>query len=342
MNFLPKLWNSIKNFLLATCFIAVIVAGGWAAYIYDSSKKPQTAEKQLIVEGDNALNVGRYNDAKRIFDAELKANPQNKQAAWGLQLAQLHDALGQADFKESIDAPYRKAPNDAHLNLFLGEYYAAHKQPELARKHFQQAITANPKLAEAHYKMAMLHEKLGNLGQAKVEILIALDIAPLAKYRNKLGATQFKQQHYEEAIKEFGRNKEYPLSALESSKIYWRLEYLSQALSYQKQAVEWLEEPSIMAKPENQEAWHFEIPPEQQIVLAKLNEKKSYAYYCVSISLFLQGDSEGADAEVKKQLDLKVTSPAAIRALLNADLDALVTANGNLKSQADAYKKLYL
>ena len=84
MNFLPELWNYIKKICLAVTFIAVIVAGGWVAYIYDISKKPQIADKQLIVEGDNALNIGRYADAKRIFEAEFKANPQNKQAAWSL------------------------------------------------------------------------------------------------------------------------------------------------------------------------------------------------------------------------------------------------------------------
>ena len=54
------------------------------AYIYDVSKKPQIADKQLIVEGDNALNIGRYADAKRIFEAEFKANPQNQASRMGL------------------------------------------------------------------------------------------------------------------------------------------------------------------------------------------------------------------------------------------------------------------
>ncbi len=88
MNFLPELWNYIKNILIAFTFITVIAAGGWVAYIYDVSKKPQITNKLLIVEGDNALNIGRYADAKRIFETELKANPQNQQAAWCLEIAQ--------------------------------------------------------------------------------------------------------------------------------------------------------------------------------------------------------------------------------------------------------------
>ena len=97
------------------------------AYIYDVSKKPQIADKQLIVEGDNALNIGRYADAKRIFEAEFKANPQNQQAAWSLRIAQIRQTLSQPGFKEAIDTLYQQNPNDAYVNLFLGEFYAANQ-----------------------------------------------------------------------------------------------------------------------------------------------------------------------------------------------------------------------
>jgi tetratricopeptide (TPR) repeat protein len=342
MNFLPKLWNYIKKLGLAIALIAAIAAGGWVAYNYDISKKPQIADKQLIVEGDNALNIGRYADAKRIFEQELKVNPENKQAAWGLKIAQIRQTLSQPEFKEVIDTLYQQNPNDAHVNLFLGEFYAANHQPDKAVQHYEQAIGQNPKLAEAHYDLAMLYDQQGNLEDAKVESLKAIDISPIPKYRNNLGTIYFKQQHYEEAIKEYGRNKEYPLSALESAKIYWRLEYLSQALSYQKQAVEWLEDENIMTKPENREAWYFEITPGKGIELVTLEEKKSYAYFCLSVSLYLQGDSVGAESEVQKLHDLYVARQADINALLTADLDALVQVNGTFAEQVAAYKQLYL
>jgi len=342
MNFLPELWNYIKKICLAVTFIAVVVAGGWIAYTYDISKKPQIVDKQLIVEGDNALNIGRYADAKRIFEAEFKANPQNQQAAWGLKIAQIRQTLSQPGFKEAIDTLYQQNPTDAYVNLFLGEYYAADNQPEKAIKHLLQAIGQNPKLAEAHYNLAMLYAQLGNQEDAKVESLKAIETSPIPKYRNNLGTIYFKQQHYEEAIKEYGKNKEYPLSALESAKIYWRLEYLSQALSYQKQAIEWLEDKSIMSKPENEETWYFETAPGKVIELVKLDEKKSYAYFCLSVSLYLQGDMGGAESEVKKLRDLKVARQANINKLLAADLDALVQSNVSFAEQIAAYKQLYL
>ncbi|MDD1613395.1 MAG: tetratricopeptide repeat protein, partial [Methylococcaceae bacterium] len=318
MNFLPVLWNYIKKICLAVALIAAIVAGGWVVYLYDISKKPQLTDKQLIVEGDNALNMGRYSDAKRIFEAEFKANPQNKQAAWSLKIAQIRQTLSGPEFKEAIDTLYQQDPNDAHVNLFLGEFYAANNQPDKAVQHYEQAIGQNPKLAEAHYDLAMLYDQQGDHEEAKVESLKAIDISPTPKYRNNLGTIYFKQRNYEAAIKEYGKNKEYPLSALESAKIYWRLEYLGQALSYQKQAIEWLEDKTIMTKPENQDAWSFQIAPGKRIELSTLEEKTSYAYYCLSVSLYLQGDSEGAENEVQKMRDLNLARQADIDELLTA------------------------
>jgi tetratricopeptide (TPR) repeat protein len=342
MNFLPELWNNIKKASLVVAFIATIIAGGWVAYFYDLSKKPQIVDKQLIVEGDNALNIGRYADAKQIFEAEVKANPQNKQAAWNLEIVQVRQILAQPGFKEAIDVFYEQNPNDAHVNLFLGEFYAANHQPDKAVQYFNQAIEQNPKLAEAHYDLAVLYNQQGNHEDAKVESLKAIEISPIPKYRNNLGTLYFKHQYYEEAIKEYGKNKEYPLSALESAKIYWRLEYLSQALSYQKQAVEWLEDKTIMTRPDNEEAWYFEGASGKVIELAELEEKKSYAYFYLSVSLYLQGDMEGAENEVNKLRALKVARQSAINALLTADLDALVQSNVGFAEQIAAYKQLYL
>jgi tetratricopeptide (TPR) repeat protein len=342
MNFLPELWNYIKNIFLTFLFITVIVAGGWVAYIYDVSKKPQITDKQLIVEGDNALNIGRYADAKRIFEAEYKANPQNQQAAWCLEIAQIRETLSQPEFKETIDTLYQQNPNDAHINLFLGEFYAANDQPDKAIQHYKRAIEQNPKLAEAHYALSRFYDRQGIHESAKVESLKAIEISPIPKYRNNLGNIYFKQVQYEDAIKEYGKNKEYPLSSLESAKIYWRLEFLSQALSYQKQTVDWLEDKTIMGKPDNQEAWYFEITPKTNIKLISLNDKKGYAYFCLSVTLYLQGDLEGAENEVQKLRYIKIDHQADIKALLTADLDQLEQANGSFAKQIAAYKKLYL
>jgi tetratricopeptide (TPR) repeat protein len=344
MNFLTNQWNYIKKLASVMALIFTIIAGGWIVYLYDVSKEPQSIDKQLIVEGENALNVGHYNEAERIFENELQANPKNQPAEWGLKVAQLRLSISKPEFKETIDELYQQDPNDAHLSLFLGEFFTAQEQPDKALPYFEQAIIQNPKLAEAHNALALFYEKLGDFETAKVESLEAIDTSPSAvpRYRNNLGTIYFKQQHFEEAIKEYGKNKEYPLSMLESARVYWHLEYFSQATTNQNQAIEWLNNQIIMAKPENQEAWYFQVSPQKSVQLVTIEEKKVYAYYCLSISLFLQGDKLGAENELKKLSDLTLTRSANIAALLSSTLDTLVQSNSRFTDQVIVYKQLYL
>ncbi len=51
-------------------------------------------------------------------------------------------------------------------------------QWDVAQEHFQKAIAANAKLAEAHYNLALTLDKLGNHGEATNHFQMALDLAP--------------------------------------------------------------------------------------------------------------------------------------------------------------------
>ncbi|MDD5410554.1 MAG: tetratricopeptide repeat protein [Methylobacter sp.] len=346
MSFLLRLTEgNIKKLGFAAAFIAVIAAGGWVIHRYGNQATPlidDIASKQLIVQGENALNIGHYDDAIRIFEEELKINPQNQQAAWDLKKAQARETSPYPAFKQTLDSLYQQNPNDAHVNLFLGEFYAANHEWDLAIAHYEHAIKLNPRLAEAYFDLSVLYDQQGYLNDAKVEILKAIAISSTPKYRNSLATIYFKQKRYEEAIREYGKNLDYPLSALQSAKIYLHLDFLSQALSHQRQAILWLENETVMNRSENQEPWYFDITPEKRTELVKLDEKKGYAYFCLSVSMYLQGNTEGAENEVKKMRDLNVANQTDINNILKADLDALMQANNNISEQVEAYKKLYL
>jgi tetratricopeptide (TPR) repeat protein len=347
MSFLYKIgrWfakENIRRISFIAVFIIIAVVGGRLTHLYDVSKKPKLVVDQSIVEGDNALNIGRYAEAERIFAAEFKGNRKNKEAEWGLKIAQLRLSLLMPTFKNDIDAVYQEDPNDAYVNFFMGEYYAANQQSDIAIPYYDRAIALNSKLAEAHFKLADLYEEQGLLEATAVELLKAIDIAPITKYRNKLGTLYFKQKRYEVAIKEYGKNQGYPLSALGSAMIYWRLEYLSQALSYQKQALGLLENEVQMSKPENQEPWYFEVMPKKIISFSELNQKIAYAYYGLSVSFYLQGDLVRADNALQKLPELSSGQQLDLKDLLTTDLDALAKANGSYLDQVEAYKLRYL
>lgn len=334
--------ENIRRINFIVVFIIVAVVGGRLTHLYDVSKKPKVVVEQSIVEGDNALNIGRYAEAERIFAAEFKGNSKNKEAEWGMKIAQLRQSLLMPTFKADLDALYEEDPNDAYVNFFMGEYYAANQQPDLAIPYYDRAIALNSRLAEAHFKLADLYEQQGLLDVTTVELLKAIDSAPIPKYRNKLGTLYFKQKRYEAAIKEYGKNQEYPLSALESAMIYWHLEYLSQALNYQKQALGFLESEALMAKAENQEPWYFEVMPKKTISLTTLNQKMAYAYYGLSVSFYLQGDTLRAENAVQKSPELSPAQQLDLKLLLVADLQALAKANSGFSDQVEAYTLRYL
>ncbi|NOT12232.1 MAG: tetratricopeptide repeat protein [Methylococcaceae bacterium] len=335
----------MKNFFLFGSVALLLISGGWAVHTYEHLAKTQVDEsafKQLVVEGEKALNLGRYVDAQRIFAEELKINPKNVQAERGLRKAIVRETLSGEELKKALDELYQQNPLDGHISLFLGEYYAKNQELDRAQAYFEAAIELDPKLAEAHYVLAQLNEQRGDLNSARVEYLKAISLASEARYQNSLATIYFKQRQYEAAVKEYGKNLEYPLSSLESAKIFWRLGYLSQALNYQRLAIKWLDNEVVMAKPENQDAWYIELAPGQVVKLVTLEEKMGYAYLSLSATLFLHGNTEEAEKAVQKVRQLKLAQQAEIDTLIKSNLDTLLQGNTEVLELVDSFKKLYL
>ncbi|MDD1606698.1 MAG: tetratricopeptide repeat protein [Methylococcaceae bacterium] len=334
----------MKKFVFIVLFLIVIIGGGWMVNTYHHSQ-PKTDDvgiNNLIIDGNTFLNKGRYDEAKRLFLAALSAEPKNVNAAWGLKKTEAKDFLSLNSFKLAVDSLYQQNPSDAHVNLFLGEFYVANHQPDQAIPYFEQAITQNPKLAEAYFDLAMIYEQQGNINRAKSELSLAIDIAPTAKYRNKLAHIYIKQNHFDAATAEYEKSSEYPLSALNVAQIYWQRDRLDLALIRQLQAVKLLNDKSVMAQPENQDPWFFKLSEEQTLALTKLDEKKSYAYLCLSFTLSLLENTDEAERYIQEMRNLLVTRQADINTIVNADLDALLQEKTSLASQVEAFKRLYL
>ena len=61
-------------------------------------------------------------------------------------------------------------------NEGISHYQQGHM--DVAQEHFQKAVAANAKLAEAHYNLALTLDKLGNHGEAAKHFKTALELAP--------------------------------------------------------------------------------------------------------------------------------------------------------------------
>jgi tetratricopeptide (TPR) repeat protein len=325
-------------------FLVVIIGGGWLVEVFyhSQAKTDNLGIVNLIIDGNNFLNIGRYDEAKQSFLSALTAEPKNTNAAWGLKKTEAKDFISLNGFKLAIDALYQQNPSDAHVNLFLGEFYLANNEPDKASPYFEQAITQNPKLAEAYFDLALYYDQKGNIDRARSELLLAIEIAPTPKYRNKLAHVYIEQKHFDAATAEYEKISEYPLSALDVARIYWQRDRLDIALIRQLQAVKWLNDKKVMAKPENQDAWTFRISAEQTLALTKLEEKKSYAYLCLSFTLFLLENTEEAERYVQEMINLDVPRQANVNAIVSANLATLLQEKDSLAPQVDAFKSKYL
>jgi tetratricopeptide (TPR) repeat protein len=321
----------------------VILGSGWAIHVYKhlQAKTDTLVDSNLIVDGNNFLNIGRYDEAKQLFLDALKDNPKNAKAAWGLKKAQAKEASSNTAFKEAINALFQENPDDPHVNLFLGEFHVANNEPDKAIPYFEQAIIQNPKLAEAYFDLAMLYDKQGKREEPKSELLLAVEIAPTAKYRNKLAHAYIKLNHLDAATAEYEKISEYPLSALEVAQLYWQRDRFDLALIRQLQAVRWLNDETVMAKPENQAPWSFQISAEQTLELTKLDQKKSYAYLCLSFTLHLLGNSEEAARYIQEMRDLNVIRQADVDMAVNVAFAVLVQEEFSLLPKIEAFKNLY-
>ncbi len=324
---------------------ALLVGGGSAVqFFFHLQTKTDTdthLDSNFVVDATNFLNIGRYDEAKRLFLEALKDNPKMTKAAWGLRETEAKEALSNTAFKEAINVLYQENPSDSHVNLFLGEFYVANNELDKAIPYFEQALTQNPKLAEAHFDLAMLYDQKGKFDTAKSELLLAVEIAPTAKYRNKLAHAYIKLDHLDAATAEYEKISEYPLSALEVAQLYWQRDRLEIALIRQLQAVQWLNDEKIMAKPENQDPWFFQINAEQTIELTKLTQKKSYAYLCLSFTFHLLGNTEEAERYIQEMQNLNAIRQVDIDTVLNAVFAALVQKEFSLLPQIESFKKLY-
>ncbi len=108
-------------------------------------------------------------------------------------------------FEESDDA--------AIQNFQLGARYYHNGSYQIARERLERALELDPKLAEAHYTLALTYEQLGNPRLAKEHYRQAVRVAP-NNYdaRNAYAVFLCRQQNYDDAEKQFDRALKIPVN----------------------------------------------------------------------------------------------------------------------------------
>jgi type IV pilus assembly protein PilF len=106
----------------------------------------------------------------------------------------------------TTSAKFEKSDDAALQNYALGARYYQSGNYNIAKERLERALELDPKLPEAHYTLALTHEKLGNPRLALEHYKKAVRVAP-SDYnaRNAYAVFLCRQQRFNDAVKQFDR-----------------------------------------------------------------------------------------------------------------------------------------
>lgn len=142
--------------MLASAMLVVLAATG--------QEKLQTARE--------CERNGDWLGAVEALESVRQSAPTDPEVAWELGTA--YRQLSQWAFERMKKAQ----PHGARVYQLLGEGYAIQGQNQDAIRAYQNAISADPKLAGSHLALAMIYARGGDREQARQEIAQELSVAP--------------------------------------------------------------------------------------------------------------------------------------------------------------------
>ncbi len=169
-----------------------------------SSLAPSVME-QVFVRAYAAHRDGRLDDAERGYRATLAADPVHVDALHLLGVLR-HQQGQHAEAADLVRRAVDLRPDDAALQLNLGNALKALGQLEAAVERFRNALTLSPAFALAHYNLGNAYAVLGRHEDAMFSFGHAVRLQPGdASSHNNLGNAYHALGRYTEAVDSFRR-----------------------------------------------------------------------------------------------------------------------------------------
>jgi tetratricopeptide (TPR) repeat protein len=300
--------------------LAIILLLALAVLIwFYAVKPPNTPTQNTLALAQRYLATGSYDEAEKLF-SQVKGNADAEfgaeKAALGLAITQA-ETVDMAKLGTQLDELLDKHPDDADLLLLDGDRYYRLGQMDQASARYLQALTNQPNLPEAHFRLGVLSDQKGCIQAAAKHYEEAFSHAPdTPRYGNNLAYLALKQGEYQQAINKYKAIKYYPLAKLEESKARWASGDGDAALENQRQALRLLDNAEIANRLQNRDPWYVETWDGQPPVHFKTwQEKHCYAALLLAATLALNNDP-GSPPEL---LSCKDTS-LAVKSAVAADL----------------------
>jgi tetratricopeptide (TPR) repeat protein len=320
--------------------LAVVVIGWFLWQWRDYRDYVEQAERFQAV-GFYEQAEQHYLQALKVFAAGHAARFGAEKTAFARKMMKIHD-VAQYEVGQELNALLRREPDDTLLILLDGDRYYRQGDHERAALRYRHAVELDPELAEGYFRLGVLSDQTGDATSAEAYYRRAADSGQdNPAYGNNLAYLFLKAGRYEDALREYGRLEQYPLAALEAAKVLWALGRLDEAADRQRQAIRWLEEPTVANLPPNQGPWYFEIPQARQGVrLTAPGDKLCYARLALAATWILQGRED----ELKQSSSAANCPelPAELKQVLSADLRRYAESHPELVEKSRAFRRRYL
>jgi tetratricopeptide (TPR) repeat protein len=321
--------------------IVLAIATAWFGWAW---RQHSARERQYVAQGDACLNVGRYDDARELYNQALRLNTGNAAASMGAGIANLAARLktDPVNFEQQLNQMIQESPADAHLRVLQGDYSLGLGQLDDAMSGYQEAAKLDPNLALAYFSMGSLYDQRHDIAHALPMYKRAVELAPSSpQYACNLANQYFKQGEYDDAIRIYGNIRQFPLAALESAKIYRLKGDLKAAGALEHTAIDRMDAPGTKA-PENKLPWSIEAGGAQPVSLVIGTARLCYAHLELSATLYLEGDE--ARAKVQSDRAVKDCGPRldVVKAIVRWELQRVAGERSELAARAAMYSRKVL
>ncbi|MFO1433777.1 MAG: tetratricopeptide repeat protein [Candidatus Competibacteraceae bacterium] len=321
----------------------------------DEAKKDQYKERMVerhLKLGKSLLNVEEYAAARQEYQEALKLDPANPEAELGLFKADIYNTLqgeyNPAVIEKRIGLILEENPKDPHAYMFLGDIYRL-LDKDKAMDYYQQAVTLDPDTAGARFGLGLLYNEQGKPDEALEQFKKAVELSPYnIRYLDNLGFAYSRKNLYSHAIKVYEKiltaDADYLSVYYEIARLSLLRDDLGEALQYQQELVYRLNDQRITNLDKNKNPWYFQIANDPPIELYKLPEKTAYAYYGLSLLLYLSNQQVEAERDIDKIRQLKMSENAGawVEQLMAAVLKHLEQEQPRWAGQIDAWRRRFL
>lgn len=319
-------------------------------------KLKQKEFQQAMVErhlklGKTFLDNSRYKAAKAEFENVLKLDKMNPDAQMGLFKTGLYEAMLGEYIPEVVERQIhfilQEKPKDPHALVLKGNLYAQLEDIDTAEEQYKKAIESDKETASAWFGLGIIYQKQDKADEALRMYKEAVKLSKWnERYLNNLASIYCKKEDYANAVENYELvltlDYEYLLPYCEVALAYRLMGNLERAGDYQSRLVSYLYDETFSGLDKNKGVWFFETDSKTVVSLYSLAEKRCYALYSLSMTLFLLGNDREAEQHARQGHDIETDQKASILNLVRWDLQRFEQKHPEYRERAKEYRRMYL